>query len=62
MNNIKLYTDDTIIIKLERGWLKKLHEAVKNFPPHPTHIPAGKVAVLELRYSAKTVIVNKRWC
>ena len=62
MDNINLFTNDTIIIKLERGWRKKLHDAVKNFPPHPTKIPAGKVAILELRYSAKAVIVTKRWC
>lgn len=60
MNNTNTIPNITIIIARKRGWRKELADAIKNFPPHPADIPANAVDVIEIRHTARTIIINKR--
>lgn len=57
--NTKYYTE-VIILPRKRGWRKKLYDMVKTFPPHPADIPLNAVDVMEIRHTAKTIIITKR--
>ena len=60
MNNTKSFLNTTKIIARKRGWRKELNAEIKSFPPHPAEIPANAVDVIEIRHTAKTIIVTKK--